>query len=225
MDIETYRQRKAKALAELTPKMRIRCPSCLQPDYSCYCQLIRPFDPNITFVILIHPIEVARRIATGRMAHLCLKNSHLISGHNFTNNSYVNQILNDQNLHSVMLYPGEKSSNLNFMTKEQKASLAPSGKKLAIFVMDGTWATAKKMVSLSKNLQTMPRICFTPSSPSNFKVRRQPKPECYSTIEAIHQTIDLLNPPDQKHELLLNVFDKVMARQLDLAFSKTIHPW
>ena len=42
------------------------------------------------------------------------------------------------------------------------------------------------------NLGPLPRISFDPGEPSRFRGRKQPKPECLSTIEAIHRTIDLL---------------------------------
>ncbi len=226
MDVISYRRKQAEVQAQVALNgRRLPCPKCLQPHFSCYCQLLKPFDPNILFVILIHPIEVARRIATGRMAHLCLKNSRLIVGHDFTQNESVNQILDDSSLHSVMLYPGIQSENLSLMTEEEKGKLTPPQKKLAIFVIDGTWNTARKTVYHSQNLKKIPRICFTPSKPSNFRIRKQPRAECYSTIEAIHQTIDLLSPNNKEHNHLLFVFEKMVTRQLELAHSKTMSPW
>lgn len=76
---------------------------CLQPDYGCYCGHIQRFDPKIEFVILIHPIEVRRRIATGRMSHLILENSHLISGENYTDHPLVNELIQSQSHQSVIL--------------------------------------------------------------------------------------------------------------------------
>lgn len=224
MDILTYKQRKLEAQSQ-GPKQRVLCPRCLQPSFSCYCELLQPIDPNIVFVILIHPIEVARRIATGRMSHLLLKKSHLISGHDFTHNANLNAILADSNLHCMMLYPGSQSANLTNMSETEKFALTPEGKKLALLVIDGTWATARKMVNRSQNLHGLPRICFTPSQPSNFRIRRQPRPECYSTIEAIHQTIELLSPHSREHDHLLSVFEKMVSRQLELAHGSSITPW
>lgn len=125
----------------------------------------------------------------------------------------------------MMLYPGPQSANLSLMSADQKTSINPSEKKLTIFVIDGTWHTAKKMVNVSENLRQMPRICFTPDKPSAFRVRKQPRPECYSTIEAIHQTIDLLSPQNRKHDHLLYVFNKMVARQIELSHSQKWSSW
>jgi DTW domain-containing protein YfiP len=86
--------------------------------------------------------------------------------------------------------------------------------------MDGTWATARKMVRQSRNLHALPRVCFSLDRPSGFRVRKQPAAGCYSTIEAIHQLIELVGSlcgfavASRRHDNLLDVFDKMVAQQL-----------
>lgn len=208
-------QLQRKVLEENSPRRRLLCPQCVQPEFSCYCSHIQKFDPQVQFVILIHPIEVRRRIATGRMSHLCLENSILVSGQDFSDNPVVNAVLNDPENQPMILYPGKLSKNLSEMTAEQRASTFTPLKKPVIFVIDGTWATAKKTIRQSRNLQNIPRICFSPDKPSRFRVRKQPLPGYYSTIEAIHQTLELLGTgSDRKHDNLLHVFDRMVERQL-----------
>lgn len=205
---------------------RIRCSTCLQPEFACYCEWVKPFDSKIEFMILTHPIEIKRRrIATGRMAHLSLHHSRLMMGSLYGQDERVNSVLSDRSRHCVMLYPGRQSANLSFMTPEARALLTPPGQRLTVFVIDGTWSTAKKTVNQSANLNTLPRICFTPPTPSNFRVRQQPRPDCYSTIEAIHHVIELLGPAvgfdlaAREHDQLLCVFSKMVEKQLLLANS------
>jgi DTW domain-containing protein YfiP len=227
MNINTYRENRERQL-QAESRVRSLCLNCFQPEFGCYCSAIRAFDPNVKFVILIHPIEVRRRIATGRMAHLCLENSHLVMGQDYSNNKEVNSIISDPRFYSVVLYPGVTSVNLTTLSKEGRGELFPNEKSLAIFVIDGTWATARKMIR-SQNLKDLPRICFEPKTPSRFRVRKQPAPGCYSTIEAIHHTIDLLGccsgglegeGQARPHDALLDVFDLMVERQL--ACIKTI---
>lgn len=219
MNLAEYKAKRAQLQTE-QPKYRTLCSVCVQPDFCCYCPQVRRFDPKINFVVLIHPIEVKRRIATGRMSHLCLEDSYLIQGHNYTNDATVNALINDNDYHSVILYPGTSSVNVSPMTENEKQQLFPKEKKLRVFVIDGTWATAIKMTRQSENLKSLPRICFTPSTPSNFRVRKQPNSNCYSTIEAIHHTIELLgktqnfNVDGREHDQLLAVFNYMVERQL-----------
>lgn len=220
MDLQQYRKNRQEQL-EQAPKYRELCTTCLQPGFSCYCAHVQRFDPQINFVILIHPIEVKRRIATGRMSHLCLENSHLIMGQDYSLNKDVNELINDSDYHSVILYPGVKSKNLTPLSEVEREAIFPEDKKLRIFVIDGTWATAKKMVRQSGNLASLPRICFSPEKPSTFRVRKQPNAACYSTIEAIHHTIELVGTSQgfdvktREHDKLLHVFDSMVERQLE----------
>ncbi len=119
-----------------------------------------------------------------------------------------------------MLYPGESSTNLTDLSPADRRVPFELDKKLVIFVMDGTWNTARNMVRYSANLQALPRVCFSLDTPSNFRVRKQPAAGCYSTIEAIHQVIELVGSfygfPIEKreHDNLLQIFDQMVERQL-----------
>jgi len=93
--------------------------------------------------------------------------------------------------------------------------------RLVIFVLDGTWKSARKMLRASPNLAVLPSLCFEPSAPSTYRIRRQPKPHCYSTIEAIHFVLDWFAPRENAglagapgHDNLRAVFHAVIERQL-----------
>lgn len=226
MDVQRYLENRQKQI-EQTPKYRVLCYKCVQPDYSCYCADLKPFDPKISFVILIHPIEVQRRIATGRMSHLCLKDSHLIMGQDYSDNGQVNRLLQDPSYESVVLYPGVRSKNLSHLNGIQRQQVFDSNKKLRIFVIDGTWNTARSMMNQSQNLKDLPRICFDPPGPSNFRVRKQPREGCYSTIEAIHHTIELIGESQgfaletKAHNNLIEVFTKMIDQQVEFTQNST----
>lgn len=198
-----------------------QCKACLQPKDWCYCSGIKPFDCGIEFVILLHPLERRRRIASGRMAHLMLKKSHLVGGHTYTHDKTVNLLLSNPKYFPMVMCLGNDAKNLSAMTKVQKKNLVTEDKTPLIFVVDGTWSTASKTVRLSENLKFLPRICFTPSNPSRFRVRTQPKENCLSTLEAIHQTIELFGDTrgfdikSRKHDHMLEVFDAFVAQQAE----------
>lgn len=219
MDVESYRRRRQGLRDQELSRGRRLCLACLQPPFGCYCADVRPFDPKILFSILIHPIEARRKIATGRMAHLCLRGSRLLRGQDFSESAAVDALVGDPALHPVVLYPGPNSIDLTAASEDERCALIPPGKRLAVFVLDGTWWTARKMAR-SRNLESLPRIAFLPDRPSRFRVRKQPKPECWSTIEAVHQTIELLgnaagfDVESRSHDGLLDVFERMVERQL-----------
>lgn len=199
------------------------CTQCLRPPLTCYCRFVQRFDPRIRFVILIHGREAQKRIATGRLAHLCLEDSLLWQGYDYTNDARVNKILADESYQPMVLYPGEGSTNLTALPLAERRQLLPPGKKPLVFVIDGTWITARKTMQRSGNLAALPRICFDPSRPSRFRVRKQPQENFFSTVEAIHETIELLGPAagfaleSRAHDGLLKIFDQMVEQQLELS--------
>ncbi len=229
MTLETFNEMRQQRL-ESEPRYRKLCVQCLQPEFGCYCAHVKKIDPKIKFVILIHPIEVKRRIATGRMSHLCLQNSEMIVGQDYTDNRRVNQIIESPEFETAVLYPGVRSQNLSKLQPEDRALLFSPDNTPVIFVIDGTWATARKTMHLSQNLKLLPRIGFTPPHKSKFQVRKQPGVECFSTIEAIHHLIELLGSrpgydvSQKEHDHLLFVFRKMVERQLRFVSEVFKHP-
>jgi len=196
------------------------CPACLFAKKVCYCSEIKRFDPKIKFVILIHQLEIERKIATGRLSHLILENSLLIRGHDYSQNEKVNELIEDKKNHCVVLFPGDLSVDVSALSLAEKQKQFPLNKELVIFVIDGTWATSRQTMRLSANLASLPRFTFTLSKLSNFRVRKQPRPEYCSTVEAIYECINLLGESrgfdigSNVQENLLQVFNFVVEQQL-----------
>jgi DTW domain-containing protein YfiP len=69
---------------------------------------------------------------------------------------------------------------------------ALNSRRLVVFLLDATWACAKKMLTESKRLQALPRLMFTPVEKSAFVIKRQPHEWCLSTLEATHQLLGAL---------------------------------
>ena len=190
------------------------CFRCLKPKLTCYCSQVRAFSVKPCFVLLQHPIERKRSVGTARMAHLCIKNSQLIPGREFDHNLEVNRLIDDPGNYCVVLYPGPKSRDIGLASGSE---ISPAHLKLVIFVIDGTWGTAKTMLNKSERLLKLPRICFTPERESEYKFRQQPEKHCLSTIEAVHRMIELLDPSASPGNLL-EVFRSMVEQQV--RFSK-----
>jgi DTW domain-containing protein YfiP len=150
------------------------------------------------------------------MAHLCLSNSLLFEGVDFSADDRVNEEIHNPVNFPVLLYPSADAINLSRLTPAGLIGLVPGGRKLVVIVLDGTWKSARKMIRLSHNLADCPRIRFDPPSPSAYRIRRQPAPHCYSTIEAVHYVADLFSARGagrRRHDNLLEVFHSVVDRQ------------
>lgn len=151
------------------------------------------------------------------MAHLSLRNSLLVEGVDFSADERIHRELHSSTGFPVLLFPGEDALNLSRRSPKERMALVPAGRQWVVFVLDGTWKSVRKMLRLSHNLANLPKVCFDPPSPSNYRIRRQPQAHCYSTLEAIHQVLDLLTargPTQPPHDNLLLVFRSVIDRQL-----------
>jgi DTW domain-containing protein YfiP len=171
------------------------------------------------FVFLMHPKEFKEEKAgTGRLTHLCLPNSELHMGKSFDTDESVQALLADPRNHCVLLYPGAGACNLS---RGEFAATDLGDRRLVVFLLDATWPLARKMLRLSPSLQRLPRIMFTPTSPSRYVIKQQPQEGCLSTLEAVHELLLVLAQhgldtyPDQMQ--LLGVFDRMQRFQMECA--------
>lgn len=166
----------------------------------------------------MHPMEFKKeKVGTGRFSHLILKNSEVLVDINFDENKRLQEILNDADYETFLLYPGDETIDLG--TDELKTK---STRKAQFIVIDGTWPCAKKMMKLSTSLHHIPRVSFKADRVSEFKVKHQPMPGCLSTVESIHQVLLDLNRMGMEntkdsHDNLMEVFRYTVNQQMELA--------
>ncbi|HLD22685.1 MAG TPA: tRNA-uridine aminocarboxypropyltransferase [Sulfuricurvum sp.] len=167
---------------------REKCYQCYRPISSCMCAHIRPIITQTKFVILMHPKEFKKtKNGTGRLTHLSLPNSELYIDIDFSEHTAINALINDPKNLCYVLYPGKNSLNLN------QEKVEAEGKRVVIFIIDSTWPCSVKMLRLSKNIQNLPRLSFTHSKSSQFRIKEQPKEFCLSTIESTLSVLELLH--------------------------------
>lgn len=165
----------------------------------------------------MHPKEARKqKTGTGRLCHLVLKNSRLHVGINFTNDKEVRALIEDTEYTSVLLFPAPQAVNLSV---DGYRSLTGSQGKLQIFVVDGTWPLARKILRLSENLRALPTVSFTPRRPSNFQFKKQPRAEYLSTLESIQLLLELgqeqgVEIADSDIGQLPEIFERLVQIQL-----------
>ena len=165
----------------------------------------------------MHPKEYKKeKNGTGHMSKLQLENSEIIVGVDFTNNKRVNEILTKENCYSFLLYPGK--DNFNLSIRKSSEIKYYMGNNPHVFLLDGTWPCARKMLKLSKNLQKLKRVSFDNKIKSKFIIKQQPQSLCLSTIESIYTVLNLLKKSDFEQcetKGFLVPFEKMIEYQLD----------
>jgi DTW domain-containing protein YfiP len=209
---EDYLKQKKKSEA-VSFQRETFCYKCFKLEKNCLCSHIIPFDPGIRFIILMHPMEAKKeKMGTGRITHQFLINSKIIVGVDFSENSEVNELIAQNN--AFVMYPGDDSLNVSKETVDELKKLNNEIASTIIFLIDGTWPCAKKMMKASTNLQKIPKISFDVENESIFDIKEQPSKYCLSTLESIHLFLDILNNKkiiniEKKHDEMLSCF-KVM---------------
>ncbi len=178
------------------------------------------------FVFLMHPYEHKRvKANTGRLTHLCLRESELHLGIGFDEHKGVQVLINDPKNYPVLLYPSREAVDLSTVQKQDpqlstvRAQLET--RRLVVFLLDATWRKVRPMLRLSPSLQRLPRIMFSHAAPSRYRIKRQPEPGCLSTLEATHELLvaldrsglDAYTQPAQ----LLDVFQRMQDFQISCA--------
>ena len=120
------------------------CLNCRRRLRTCVCQYLRPFKTDSRFIILMHPMEFKKeKVGTGRFSHLILENSEILVDVGFDENPRFQEILNDPDYQTYVLYPGDETIDLS------GESVDLGTKKSQFIVIDGTWPCAKKMMKLT----------------------------------------------------------------------------
>ena len=189
----------------------------MRPSSSCICKYTNPIQTKTRFIILMHPKEYKKeKNGTGHMTKLQLENSEIIVGIDFTNNKRVNELLSQEASCSFLLYPGKDNFNLSVRNSSEINSFM--GDNAQIFLLDGTWPCARKMLKLSKNLQKLKRLSFDNTIKSKFIIKQQPESLCLSTIESVHTVLNLLKESDveqcESKDFLLP-FEKMLEYQVE----------
>ena len=194
---------------------RTVCYKCFRPQSSCMCQHIESIETETRFIILMHPKEFKRtKNGTGHFTHLSLVNSEIHIAVDFSEHTAINKIIDDPSNVCYVLYPHEKSINLNV------EPIGQGTKQRVIFLIDSTWPCSRAILTASPNIDALQKVSFTHTEVSGFTFKQQPKEYCLSTMESTLCVLKLLNEHEvekiapQKLEGFLKPFEKMVEYQL-----------
>ena len=180
------------------------CYRCWRAKILCLCSHVKVVENPVEILYLQHPNERTMPFNTARLAHLSLSNSRLVHGLEFDGTKTV-QELRARKERVGILFPSSVAKDL---------SEAPSDLETLV-IIDGTWREAKKVIYLSPSLLEFPHYAFVPDKPSNYRIRKEPKDEYISTIEATVTALRILDRDPAKYQELLDLFDRMVDRQVD----------
>lgn len=153
-------------------------------------------------------------MGTARILSLSLPNSRLIVGEDFSDDLELNGLLCESGVEHVILYPSEKSTDIQAFKQVQVPDRRlGDDKKLRVILLDGTWKKAFKMWQVSSNLRDLTCIHLPTDLQGNYRIRKAPSSNSLSTVEAGYHILSLLEP-ENDFSPLLEAFDNMIEFQI-----------
>ncbi|TWS00812.1 tRNA-uridine aminocarboxypropyltransferase [Pseudomonas saxonica] len=190
---------------------RAQCSRCMRPQTHCLCALIPQLDSRTRVLLLQHPSEVSHALNTARLAALGLTNAQLRVGEVFDD---LDELINVPGYQARLLFPGDDAQVLP-SHESAEASLP-----LLLVVPDGTWRKVRKLLHLNPLLAQLPRVTLPQGAVSRYRLRKAPGPGALSTLEAIVQALEILEPPTS-FAPLLRPFEALIEGQIEAMGAET----
>jgi DTW domain-containing protein len=175
------------------------CPTCGKPPVLCVCEGVEPLETKVALLMLQHPQEQDRLLGTARLTQRSLKNSALKIGLSWPSLSKALGRDADPSQWAILHLGSTKPSDLprdrELVVLDKKGVPLPDqDKELAglrgIVLFDGSWAQAKTLWWRNAWVLKGRRLALNPQKPSLYgKLRREPRREALSTIEAAALTL------------------------------------
>jgi DTW domain-containing protein YfiP len=176
------------------------CYRCHKPRLTCICEQVTRVQNRTPVWIVQHPRERFHPIGTARIARLGLERV-------FVDVRHRGRVGPPRGFPSgaALLYPKKGARPLS-----EVGQRAPE----ALVVLDGTWAHARTLFRDNPWLHDLPRFGLEPPRPSQYRIRREPAPQCVSTIESVVYALSRIEPDTHGLDGLLDAFAAMIDEQI-----------
>ena len=206
------------ATAEAAPE----CPRCRKPLALCICDSITPIDSRIALLILQHPQEQDRALGTARLTALHFKDTVLKIGLSWPSLSKALGRQVDPSRWAVLYLGSAKVADLDtrddIVAINRKGEIEDNQRAIlkaieGVVLLDGSWSQAKALWWRNPWMLKCQRVILGPREPSRYgKLRREPRHDGLSTIEAAAMLLAALEKRPDIDETLNASFERMLAK-------------
>lgn len=189
---------------------RKRCHHCERPIKTCLCDALTCLSCDYELIILQDTKEAKHALSSAPILKKSIKGARLIIGDIFNPEELLGK---DWQTNSLLVFPNQES-----LTSEQ----AIARKFKHLILLDGTWRKVARMMHVNPWLISLPCIAITSSNSSEYQIRKSPREDGLSTIEAAVQTLNQLHPDDDFSEIL-TAFRKMISYQVNAMGEETFN--
>jgi DTW domain-containing protein len=211
-----------RAPQESSADHKAECPHCLKPRALCVCEGITPIDNKVSLLILQHPQEQDRELGTARLTALHFMDALLKIGLSWPNLTKILGRPTDPQRWAILYLGSVKAAAVlpdrdivvvnkkgNPVDHQDSALREIEG----IILLDGTWSQAKALWWRNAWMLKCKRVVLAPKRSSRYgKLRREPRNDGLSTIEAAAMLLARLERKSEIEAMLHASFERLLAR-------------
>jgi DTW domain-containing protein len=199
------------------------CPHCGKPLPLCICDGVTRIDSRIPLLILQHPQEQDRSLGTARLTALHFANAVLKIGLSWPSLAKaLGRPVAEPSRWAVLYLGSAKASDLGteseIVAVNRKGEMEDNQRAIlkaieGIVLLDGTWSQAKALWWRNPWMLKCQRVILGPKRPSAYgQLRREPRREGLSTIEAAAMLLAALEKRPEIAATLNGSFERMLAR-------------
>jgi DTW domain-containing protein YfiP len=205
------------------PEAIADCPRCLKPAPLCICDSITPIESRIELLILQHPQEQDRALGTAQLTAQHFRHAVLRIGLSWPSLSKaLGRPVADPSRWAVLYLGSARVADLD--TKSDVVAINRKGEAEdhqrailddieGIVLLDGTWSQAKALWWRNAWMLKCQRVILGPRQPSRYgKLRREPRQDGLSTIEAAAMLLGRLEKRPDIEATLNDSFARMLAK-------------
>lgn len=187
------------------PLHRPHCYRCQRPAQMCLCADLPVVPTRTRVVVLQHPKEQRHPFGTARFLRLCLPNAAVHTAYGGWSGDLHTPL--EVPPDTVLLYPHPAAEDLGTLAATERPS--------TLLLLDGTWAHARRLYRMNPWLQRLRHVRFQPRVPSRYRIRREPRADYVSTVEATVEALQQIEPETLGLDQLVAVFERMVDRQVE----------
>ncbi|MGY3490254.1 DTW domain-containing protein YfiP [Bradyrhizobium sp. USDA 4011] len=199
------------------------CSHCGKPMLLCICDSVTPIKSRIQLLILQHPQEQDRALGTARLTARHFEDAVVRIGLSWPSLSKaLGRPVADPSRWAVLYLGSAKVEDLDtdaeIVAINRKGELEPHQRAIlsdieGIVLLDGTWSQAKALWWRNAWMLKCQRVILGPKRPSLYgKLRREPRRDGLSTIEAAAILLAGLEKRPDIAAALTDSFERMLAR-------------
>ena len=200
----------------------VACPRCHKPPALCVCDTVVPLDNRIQVLILQHPQEQDRALGTAGLTVLHFRDAILKVGLSWPSLTKILGRPTDPQRWAILYLGSAKAATLapdrEVVVLNRKGEPERDQDGLlrdieGVVLLDGNWSQAKALWWRNAWMLKCRRVILGPPRPSRYgKLRREPRRDGLSTIEAAAMLVSRLEDRPEIEAALTASFERLLAR-------------